>query len=198
MPFSDCSKRNCGMRIIAGLGNPGPGYRNTRHNLGFLLLDRLAEKLSVSFGKEKHQGLLAPAVWRGEKLLLVKPRTFMNRSGDCIARVVRNTIFDPAHLLVAVDDINLPLGRLRFRAGGSAGGHNGLKSIIERTGSREFHRMRMGVGDDRQSADLAGHVLSTFSPGERAAVEAMLDRSTEAVFTWLEHGIEQAMNDFNG
>lgn len=186
------------MKIIAGLGNPGPGYRNTRHNLGFLLLDRMAEKLSVSFGKEKHQGLLAPAAWRGEKLVLVKPLTFMNRSGDCIARVCRNTIFDPEDLLVAVDDINLPLGRIRLRAGGSAGGHNGLKSIIERTGSREFHRMRMGVGDERQKANLADHVLATFLPEEREAVEEMLERGTDAIFSWLEHGIGRAMSDYNG
>ena len=109
----------------------------------------------------------------------------------------RNAIFDPADLLVVVDDINLPLGRIRFRAGGSAGGHNGLKSIIERTGSPEFHRMRMGVGDDRKSRDLADHVLSTFQPDERPAVEAMLARGVDAVLAWLDGGIERAMNGYN-
>ncbi len=186
------------MKIIAGLGNPGPGYRNTRHNLGFLLLDELARRLNVSFDKkEKHGGLLAQARHGTEKILLVKPQTFMNRSGDCVAGVCRNAIFDPADLLVVVDDINLPLGRIRFRAGGSAGGHNGLKSIMERTGSPEFHRMRMGVGDDRKSRDLADHVLSTFQPEERPAVESMLERGTEAALAWLEGGIERAMNDYN-
>ena len=185
------------MKIIAGLGNPGPGYRNTRHNLGFLLLDELARRLNASFDREKHQGLLAQARHGNEKLLLVKPQTFMNRSGDCVANVCRNAIFDPADLLVVVDDINIPLGRIRFRAGGSAGGHNGLKSIIERTGSPEFHRMRMGVGDDRKSRDLADHVLSTFQPDERPAVEAMLERGVDAVLAWLDGGIERAMNGYN-
>lgn len=186
------------MKIIAGLGNPGPRYRNTRHNLGFMLIDRLADRLSTDFGKEKHQGLIAQAVWRGEKLLLVKPQTFMNRSGDCLARVCRNTIFDPADLLVVVDDINMPLGRLRLRAGGSAGGHNGLKSITERLGSPEFHRMRMGVGDDRNSPELADHVLSSFLPEEREAVENLLERGTEAALVWLAEGIGPAMNAHNG
>lgn len=186
------------MKIVAGLGNPGPRYRNTRHNLGFLLLDRLADRLSVEFGKEKHQGLMAQAVWRGEKVLLVKPQTFMNLSGDCLARVCRNTIYDPADLLVVVDDINMPLGRLRLRAGGSAGGHNGLKSITERLGSPEYHRMRMGVGDDRKSAPLSDHVLSAFLPEERAIVEGLLERGADAALLWLTEGIGPAMNAHNG
>jgi PTH1 family peptidyl-tRNA hydrolase len=185
------------MKIVAGLGNPGPRYRNTRHNLGFLLLDRLAERLQVRFDKEKHQGMIAQGLNEGQKVILVKPQTFMNRSGDCLAAVCRNVIFDPADLLVVVDDINLPLGRIRFRAGGSAGGHNGLKSIIERLGSPEFHRMRMGVGDERKTPELAGHVLSTFLPEERGAVEDMLDRGTGAVLTWLSGGIGPAMNEYN-
>lgn len=185
------------MKIIAGLGNPGPGYRNTRHNLGFLLLDQLAARFGVAFDKEKHQGLLAQARHGGEKVMLVKPQTFMNRSGDCLAPVCRNVIFDPAELLVVVDDINLLLGRIRFRAGGSAGGHNGLKSIIERLGSPDFHRMRMGVGDERKGRDLADHVLSSFLPEERPAVAAMLDRGTDAAIAWLDGGIDRAMNTYN-
>lgn len=185
------------MKIIAGLGNPGAGYKNTRHNLGFVVLDRLAELTGTAFGREKHQGLIAQAQYRGENLLLVKPQTFMNRSGDCIARVSRNAIFDPADLLVVVDDINLPLGRLRFRAGGSAGGHNGLKSIIERFGSPEFHRMRMGVGDDRRRGDLADHVLSKFLPEEREAVAEIVERSAEAALYWSVEGVTPAMNAYN-
>ena len=186
------------MKIVAGLGNPGPRYRNTRHNLGFMLADRLADRLSAVFDREKHQGAIAQAVWQGGKVLLVKPQTFMNRSGDCLARICKNTIFDPADLLVVVDDINMPLGRLRLRAGGSAGGHNGLKSITERLGSPDYHRMRMGVGDDRRAPELAEHVLSGFLPEEREAVEGMLDRGTEAALLWLAGGIGPAMNAYNG
>lgn len=185
------------MKIIAGLGNPGAGYKNTRHNLGFLVLDRIAEMLDVSFGKEKHQGLIAQGNYRGSKLVLVKPQTYMNRSGDCIARVSRNTIYEPSDLLVAVDDINLPLGKLRLRAGGSAGGHNGLKSINERFGSSEYHRMRMGVGDDRQRDDLADHVLSKFMPEEREALEKLIDQGAEAALHWSVEGITSAMNAYN-
>jgi PTH1 family peptidyl-tRNA hydrolase len=162
-----------------------------------MVLDRIAEMVGVSFDREKHQGQIAQASHRGEKLLLVKPLTFMNRSGDCIARLSRNTIYDPADLLVAVDDIHLPLGKLRFRAGGSAGGHNGLKSIIERTGSRDFHRMRMGVGDDRRSGDLADHVLSKFLPEERDAVADSIERAAEAALYWAVEGISPAMNTYN-
>jgi peptidyl-tRNA hydrolase, PTH1 family len=185
------------MKIIAGLGNPGSGYRNTRHNLGFMVLDQLAAELGVVFDREKHQGLIAQAVYRGEKLLLLKPQTFMNRSGDCVSRVSRNTIYDPADLLVAVDDIHLTLGKIRLRAGGSAGGHNGLKSIGERFGSSDYHRMRIGVGDDRRSGDLADHVLSKFLPEEREAVTATIERSVEAALLWSVEGITPAMNAFN-
>jgi len=185
------------MKIIAGLGNPGPGYANTRHNLGFMVLDRLAEVLGVAFDREKHQGLLAPAVYRGEKLLLVKPQTFMNRSGDCIARASRNAIYDPADLLAVVDDIHLPLGKIRLRAGGSAGGHNGLKSITERLGTPDYHRMRMGIGDDRRDSDLADHVLSKFLPAEREAVADVINRGAEAALCWSAEGIAPAMNAYN-
>ncbi len=185
------------MKVIAGLGNPGSGYKNTRHNLGFMVMDRLAEMLSVSFDREKHQGLIAQTAYRGEKLLLVKPQTFMNRSGDCIARLCRNTIYDPADLLVIVDDIHLPLEKIRLRAGGSAGGHNGLKSVIERVGSRDYHRMRMGVGDDRKKGDLADHVLAKFLPEEREALNASIDRGGEPALFWATDGISAAMNAFN-
>tara|TARA_R110001592_G_scaffold36378_2_gene122444 strand:- start:886 stop:1449 length:564 start_codon:yes stop_codon:yes gene_type:complete len=186
------------MKIIAGLGNPGSAYKNTRHNLGFMVLDKIAEALGVAFDRDKHQGLMAQASYRGEKLLLVKPQTFMNRSGDCIARTSKNAIYDPADLLVVVDDIHLPLGKIRLRAGGSAGGHNGLKSVNERFGSPDYHRMRMGVGDDRKNSDLADHVLAKFLPEERVAVTESLDRGAEAALLWSKDGITAAMNAFNG
>ncbi len=185
------------MKVIAGLGNPGPKYKYTRHNLGFRVVETLAGILHTDFDREKHQGLIAQALIKQEKLLLVKPLTFMNRSGDCIAPLIRNKIQEPESLLVVVDDVNLPIGKLRFRAGGSAGGHNGLKSIIERIGTNEFHRLRMGVGSDNSGVDLAEHVLSTFHPDEKAEVEAMLERAAEAVCCWVREGIECAMSRYN-
>ncbi len=186
------------MKIIVGLGNPGPRYISTRHNLGFMVLDSLAASLRVAFAREKHSGVLAPAAWGTEKLLLVKPMTYMNRSGDCVAAVARNKIFSPDDLLIVVDDIHLPLGKLRFRAGGSAGGHNGIKSIIERFGTPDFHRLRLGVGGVNDRSVLVEHVLSRFHPDERADVDTMVERATQAVLCWVETGIAPAMNQFNG
>lgn len=185
------------MKVIAGLGNPGPKYTYTRHNLGFRALEALAQALHTDFDREKHQGLLAQAMADMEKLLLVKPLTFMNRSGDCLAPLLRNKIATPASLLVVVDDINLPVGKFRFRAGGSAGGHNGLKSLIERLGTRDFHRLRMGVGSNNPHQDLADHVLAKFHPDEKDAVDAMLKLAPEAILCWVHEGIETAMCRYN-
>ena len=185
------------MKLLAGLGNPGPQYKNTRHNLGFVVLDMLADKLGVRLDREKHHGLMAEAVWRQQRLLLVKPMTYMNLSGQCIADAARNKTPDPTDILVIVDDINLPLGRLRFRAGGGAGGHNGLKSIIERVGSNAFHRLRLGVGQNSPDRDLADYVLSRFRPDEIASVNDMVSRAAEAALAWVSEGIEPVMNQFN-
>lgn len=185
------------MRMIVGLGNPGPQYARTRHNLGFLAVERIADRLGASASREKHQGLVAEAGHAGRKILLVKPLTYMNRSGDCVAPLARNKIHDPAHLLVLVDDVALPLGRLRARAGGGTGGHNGLKSLVERLGTPDFHRMRMGVGAHGAGQDLADHVLAKFHPDEWPEVERMLDRAVEAALCWVERGIEETMNRHN-
>jgi peptidyl-tRNA hydrolase, PTH1 family len=184
--------------MLAGLGNPGAQYSGTRHNLGYEVIDRIAGRLGADRWREKYNGLIAETVWRGEKLLLVKPQTFMNRSGGCVAPAAKNRIFRPEDILTVVDDVNLSLGRLRFRAGGSAGGHNGLKSVIERLGSRDFHRLRLGVSDNRGAdPDLAGYVLSKFRPDERDAVEAMVARAAEGALCWAEYGIEKAMDRYN-
>jgi PTH1 family peptidyl-tRNA hydrolase len=127
----------------------------------------------------------------------VKPMTFMNLSGNCLAAVSRNKIQSPADLLVVVDDINLKLGKLRFRAGGSAGGHNGLKSAIERLGTKDFHRLRLGVGDERSGSDLSEHVLSGFRPEEKATVDEMILQGMEAALCWAGHGIEEASGRYN-
>ncbi|MCC6143256.1 MAG: aminoacyl-tRNA hydrolase [Candidatus Hydrogenedentes bacterium] len=184
------------MKVIVGLGNPGPKYRNTRHNLGFVVLDLLADQLGGGPAREKCGGLVVEAQHGAERLMLVKPLTFMNRSGDCVAPLVRNKISSPQDLLVVTDDVNLPLGRLRLRAGGSAGGHNGLKSLIERLGSQEFPRVRMGVGESG-GRDLADHVLSRFHPDEMEEVAEMVKRAAEAVLCFVAQGIEKAMNQYN-
>lgn len=185
------------VKIVAGLGNPGPRYRNSRHNLGFLVLDQLAERLGVRLDREKSQGLVAEAVWRGERLLLVKPMTYMNRSGDCLAGLARNTLQRPEDLLAVVDDVNLPLGKMRMRPVGSAGGHNGLKSVIERLGTRDFPRLRLGVGQERRDAELADYVLGRFHPEELPEVRRMVETAPDAILCWVEHGAEQVMNEYN-
>lgn len=185
------------MKVVVGLGNPGPQYRNTRHNLGFEAADLLAERLGTRFDREKHQGLLAETSHAGHKVLLVKPMTFMNLSGNCVAPLTRNKIDSLEDVIVLTDDINLPLGRLRIRASGSAGGHNGLKSLIERLGGHEFPRVRMGVGENSGARPLSDHVLSRFRPEEREAAAEMIDRAADAALRWIEAGIERAMSEFN-
>lgn len=183
--------------MIVGLGNPGPKYKNTRHNLGFVVLDRIAERLGVKIDREKQNGLLAEAKFGNESLLLVKPQTFMNRSGDCVAPLVRQKIHEPGNVLVIVDEVALPLGKLRLRPEGSAGGHNGLKSLIERMGTQGFPRLRMGVGMAESGGDLADHVLSTFKPDEYGTVNEMVERGAEAALRWVEAGHQAVMNEFN-
>ncbi len=185
------------MKLIAGLGNPGPQYRNTRHNLGFVVLDMLAERLGARLDREKFQGLFTEVSHGGNRLMLLKPLTFMNVSGASVAAAARNRVPDPQDVLVVVDDVNLPLGRLRVRPGGSAGGHNGLKSIIERLGSDAFHRLRLGVGANRPGEDLADYVLDRFRPDEAPIVREMTEKAADAALLWVSQGIEAAMNRFN-
>ena len=184
------------MTVIVGLGNPGSKYRNTRHNIGFMVLDALAERLDASFDREKFRGLVAEGLYRDRKCLLLKPLTYMNLSGDSVARAARNRVDEPGDILVVVDDVNLPFGRLRLRPGGSAGGHNGLKSIIERLGTQDFARLRLGV-DDAEGTDLAQHVLGKFRPEENEALPEVVETAVDAIQCWLCDGIEEAMNKFN-
>ncbi len=180
------------MKLVAGLGNPGPRYHGTRHNAGFMTVDRLASQLGVAFNREKHQALLAEARVGGEKVLLAKPLTFMNRSGAAVAPLIRNTPEGPSGLLVVTDDTELPPGRLRMRAKGSSGGHNGLKSIIAHVGTQEFARLRIGVGKGDGGA-MTGHVLGRFTPEEKPVFEEAVERAANAVLLFLEEGLERAM-----
>lgn len=158
-------------------------------------MDLVADRLDAAFAQEKYRGLIAQAK-RGEDVLLVKPLTYMNNSGDCIGRVVRYKNVTPADLLVVVDDVNLPLGKLRLRAEGSPGGHNGLRSLVEYLGTEDFARLRMGVGPS-ESRDLRSYVLGRFTPEERPLRDEMVARAADAVFRFLDEGLAQAMNRFN-
>ena len=188
-----------GIRLIAGLGNPGPKYKDTRHNIGFTILDRVACALGVGFEREKFRGLVAEARHGVGKIVLLKPLTFMNVSGESVALAARNQVDGPEEILIVYDDAELPLGRLRLRTGGSGGTHNGMKSVIERVGTRDIPRLRAGVGAGEFGGEgLAPHVLGKFRPDERALVEEMTERAARAVLACLEDGLDSAMNEFNG
>ncbi len=186
-----------GIALIAGLGNPGPQYRNTRHNVGFALIDRLAEATGIDVTREKHKGLYGEGRWQGHKIRLLKPQTFMNRSGESVSLAARNSVEDAAGVLVVYDEAELPLGRLRLRPDGSAGTHNGMKSVIEYLGVQEVPRLRLGVGAKAEGQDLADHVLGGFRPDERPVVEEMIARAVQAVLRCVEAGVDAAMNEFN-
>jgi len=187
------------VKLIVGLGNPGREYRDTRHNVGFLVLDEIARRHRLTWAMAPSQVPDAFVVKKfgAEPVLLAKPLTFMNRSGDAVAGLARYYDIGAADLIVVVDEIALPFGRLRARARGSAGGHNGLKSIIERLGTTEFARLRLGVGRGDPRRDLADHVLATFEPGERAELELFIARAADAAEMFAADGILKAMNAYN-
>ena len=182
------------MKLIVGLGNPGPKYRGTRHNVGFAVADELARRAAVEFEAGPVDALVAR--WRVRDAMLAKPLTFMNASGQAVGGLVGYFKIDLADLLVVVDEVQLPLGRLRLRASGTAGGHNGLKSIIQHLGPG-FARLRIGVGRGDPKWDLADHVLSRFAPDERETMDQAIARAADAVETFLDAGVTAAMNRFN-
>jgi PTH1 family peptidyl-tRNA hydrolase len=186
------------MKAIVGLGNPGPRYAGTRHNIGFAVVDELAARWRLS-GFEPVLNARAARRWAADAdpVWLVKPTTFMNESGEAVGEFVRYFKIDPADLLVIVDDVQLPLAKLRARARGSAGGHNGLKSIVGHLGS-DFCRLRIGVGRGDARRDLADHVLARFEREEEADVEAMTSRAADAAEMFVRSGIATVMNAYNG
>ena len=184
--------------LIVFLGNPGPKYACTRHNAGFMAADALAKKLGVSISRARFKALTASAEINGEKLLLMKPQTYMNLSGEAVSEAARFYKIPPEHVLVVSDEISLPLGKLRVRPKGSAGGHNGLKSIIASLGSDAFPRIRIGVGaPPHPDYDMADWVLSVFRNQDLEDMLAASDRAAEAVTTYISNGPERAMNRFN-
>ena len=186
------------MKVVCGLGNPGDRYRLTRHNVGYRVVDLLADRWEVSKGRVR-DGAATIEVARDEpvgRVLLVKPLRFMNRSGAPARAAVRNANADPeTELLVVADDVDLPLGKIRLRRGGSAGGHNGLRDVIEALGTDQFARLRVGIG---RSGETVDHVLSTFSRDEEALADEAIATAADAVERWLAEGTEAAMNAFNG
>ena len=185
------------VKLIVGLGNPGEEYRLTPHNLGFMVIDRLAGECGVNVRRPEAQALTATAELSGTEVILAKPQTYMNLSGLAVERLLRNYDLGPAHLLVVVDEIELPLGMLRVRPQGSAGGHNGLKSIIGAIGTDDFARLRIGVGPGRPVEDYASYLLAPFSSRESASAKEMIDQASEAVRMILSDGMQEAMNRFN-
>ena len=185
--------------LIVGLGNPGRQYDRTRHNAGFRAMEALARRLGCPLDRVKFQGRMGQCAHGGQKLVLLLPQTFMNLSGNAVAAAVRFYRLPPARVLVLCDDISLEPGRLRVRGSGSAGGHNGLKSIIARLGSQDFPRVKIGVGaKPHPDYDLADWVLSTFSQQEEKALAPIWDQAGEAALAVLTLGVEQAASRFNG
>jgi PTH1 family peptidyl-tRNA hydrolase len=185
------------VKLVAGLGNPGERYRGTRHNVGFEVLDLVARRHSLTFDAAPVEALQAK--WRtdGDVVLLVKPLTFMNLSGPAITELARYYRIAVSDLFVVCDDVNLPLGRLRARASGTEGGHNGLRSVADALGSIDYARLRVGVGRGDLRRDLADHVLTGFASDEQAGIEGAIARAADAVEAWTHDGIEDVMNVYN-
>jgi PTH1 family peptidyl-tRNA hydrolase len=185
------------MKVVVGLGNPGPKYAGTRHNVGFDVIDYLARGPAVGPFRQQFHAQVAEATEGGEKVLLVKPETFMNLSGRAVRAVVDFYKLPVTDLLVVCDDFNLPLGKLRARAKGSHGGQNGLRNVQEQLGTDGYARLRLGVGQPAPG-DAVDHVLSRFKPAERAAVEGAVAGAAQAVLVWVRQGLEACMNRVNG
>ncbi len=186
------------MYLIAGLGNPGKEYEGTRHNVGFETLDVLADKYSIDIREKAFKGLIGKGVIDGNKVILVKPQTYMNLSGECIRQVMDYYKVDPSDFIVIYDDISLVPGGIRIRKKGSAGGHNGIKNIIAHLGTQEFARVRIGVGEKPARMDLADYVLGHFHKDEIDTMKTAFNDGAAAVADMMNEGVEAAMNHFNG
>ena len=184
--------------LIVGLGNPGPRYERTRHNIGFMTVERLAQKHGLSFSKIEHRAQVASGTILGRRVILAKPQTFMNLSGDSIAPLARFYKIEPDHIIVVHDDLDLPLGTLRLRKSGSSGGQNGLKHIRQRMGTQDIPRVRIGVGRPPGRMDPVDYVMTPFKGDDEILAVEVQDRAITATETWLTDGIELAMSRHNG
>jgi PTH1 family peptidyl-tRNA hydrolase len=185
------------MPLIAGLGNPGTKYAGSRHNVGFELIDTLAQHFSVQLTPGKGSYYIAKTTFNGDRLLLVKPSTFMNNSGDAIQQALQWFKLSADECLVCYDDLNIDTGALRMRPGGSAGGHNGIKDIIQKLGTPKFPRLRIGIGDDFRDGQQVQYVLSQFDDHQRETIDHALENGVDAVKQFITEGIDTAMNNFN-
>ena len=186
------------MKIIAGLGNPGKEYEHTRHNMGFDVIDILADRWKVASWKKDMKADIATVIVGGEKVLLVKPLTYMNLSGEAVGAIAKYYKVDLDDIFIICDDLDLPPGKTRIRKKGSAGGHNGIKNIIAHAGTQNFMRIKVGVGAKPEGWDLADHVLGRFKEEDRKQVECAIQDAITAAGMILRGDIDQAMNDFNG
>lgn len=186
------------MYIIAGLGNPGKEYAGSRHNVGFMTLDELADRYNIDVREKAHKALIGKGMIEGNKVILVKPQTYMNLSGESIRSVMDYYKTEPSDFIVIYDDISLEPGQIRVRKKGSAGGHNGIKNIIAHLGTQEFPRIRIGVGEKPARMDLADYVLGHFSKEEKERMEQAFKDGAAAAVAMMNDGVDTAMNRFNG
>jgi peptidyl-tRNA hydrolase, PTH1 family len=184
--------------LIVGLGNPGREYRSNRHNAGFMVVDRLAERMGVKFTRLESKALVAKAEYQGQKLALAKPQTFMNLSGNSVSSLMRFYKVETPNLMVAYDDVDLPLGVLRIRPDGGSAGQKGIDSIIERLGTQVFPRLRVGIGRPPGRMDAAAYVLQDFSAQEIEILTPVFDQAVEAILAYITSGLNAAMNKYNG
>ena len=185
------------MKVVVGLGNPGAQYANTPHSVGFEVVDRIASECGAAWEeKRQFKCLMTRATFAGQSVLLVKPQTYMNLSGESVAPVVKYHNATAADLVVVQDDIDLAVGKLRIRKAGSCGGHNGIRNIIERLGTQSFVRIKLGVGKDK--SNVVGHVLGKFDPEARAVMDRVVEAATKAVASVISEGPDRAMNAYNG
>ncbi len=186
------------LTVIAGLGNPGNKYENTRHNVGFSTIDLLSSKHGIKVNKLKHKALTGEGTIAGERVLLVKPQTFMNLSGECIRDIAEWYKLPMDNIIIVYDDVDLPVGTVRIRPKGSSGTHNGMKSVIYQLQSDEFPRIRIGIGKAPEGWDLADYVLSRFSADETGAIRESIERAADAAAAIVASGVSAAMNQYNG
>mgnify|MGYP001556989072 FL=1 len=187
------------MHLIVGLGNPGAEYARTRHNAGFMLVEKLAEQWKSGWANErKFVSRIAKAEHDGRKVLLCEPQTFMNLSGEAVGALVKYYQLPLEKILIVVDDADLPLGEIRLRPGGGSGGHHGLESVAQHLGSTEYARLRIGIGRKDEARQITGHVLGKFAAEENTVLEKVLERASGQIECWLSAGLPKAMSQFNG